>query len=943
MRPRDYDPDEADPQAYLDALEDWENEQERLIAAQQAASDALVAAQAAQSELDGLVAALDQLRAIVAGHRDALSANGFDLGALDPEVAEADGLVADYTAAREVATARLIGGPAASVPLVLLPVRLQTRWLDGALNVRVYPGELGVDGHDPTLTADEKTWAQHYWAVRSGDVDADQEETWQQLVRRFGPTRAAWLVGATRPGAPDVVDRPQPWPQPAQARLLPDRFAVVAFSAGLPVDVGPAGGPPRYVTWSAPVAEPLTLSPADESSWWSDLEAAHGAGMAVAIRPPDGHPPIDTLVAVGLRGARPEETAEAGLAGLLAAHAVTSGVQLLPDGTATNNSAHVRSAHSPQAQERAARAVRDAAVTPPPVPADGSAGQQLATILGLDAEVVAGFDGSGTDWRTLTEAARLVVGAGTQGALRRALAAEAGSADAPWTLLTAGGPAPVLRVGRQPYGVLPASAPGRWTGQAGETGGVLATALHQWGAAVGPALATDPGDPPSPVSGVSQPRAVTPEDDRDLPSVLLESASSLTWSVAGGGPGESDPTADAATGLVGPAEGASSIAVALPAIVAAAPDELPSLPAQTRTGSLVARIAVAAKSSAAAAADPVAARNAVEQVDAALSVLAAAVRAPVARTVGELLDATSHRFDAWVSAVVTERLAAQRKAAPPEVVVGAFGVLTGVSPRVLPRSYGHVHAPSLGHAATAAVLRSGFLGERSRAWAQRVDEAAAECDAIRAELSDDSLSPQERAQLVGELRVAQRRLADTQAAAATLPPLEPAAEQRLPMAVDLSSRRVRGALQVLSAVRAGQPLGAVLGYAFERDLADAGLLAYLAAFRKLTRFRTGTALDDLEQQRQDRRDDLATARRHLAELQQKAAQLAAPLEQARAVEAAAAQRVALAEAAYAPFQRIETVDLPAAQQRVAELTAELAAVDAAKPTPARHPFHVNLP
>ena len=43
-----------------------------------------------------------------------------------------------------------------------------------------------------------------------------------------------------------------------------------------------------------------------------------------------------------------------------------------------------------------------------------------------------------------------------------------------------------------------------------------------------------------------------------------------------------------------------------------------------------------------------------------------------------------------------------------------------------------------------------------------------------------------------------------------------------PFAIDLSSRRVREAQRLLDGVRQGQPLGALLGYRFERSLHDLG-------------------------------------------------------------------------------------------------------------------------
>ncbi|WP_435345345.1 hypothetical protein [Haloarchaeobius sp. HRN-SO-5] len=59
-------------------------------------------------------------------------------------------------------------------------------------------------------------------------------------------------------------------------------------------------------------------------------------------------------------------------------------------------------------------------------------------------------------------------------------------------------------------------------------------------------------------------------------------------------------------------------------------------------------------------------------------------------------------------------------------------------------------------------------------------------------------------------------------------------------AVDLSSDRVRVAKQVLEGVREGQPLGALLGYRFERGLHEAGQQQYIQEFRRAYPTFTGT-------------------------------------------------------------------------------------------------------
>ncbi len=76
---------------------------------------------------------------------------------------------------------------------------------------------------------------------------------------------------------------------------------------------------------------------------------------------------------------------------------------------------------------------------------------------------------------------------------------------------------------------------------------------------------------------------------------------------------------------------------------------------------------------------------------------------------GETLGTCMHRLDAWLSGAATTRLEAVRRARPAGLEAGAFGWVVGLRPAEAgPPSQGFVHAPTLDHAATAAILRSGW-------------------------------------------------------------------------------------------------------------------------------------------------------------------------------------------------------------------------------------------
>ena len=135
----------------------------------------------------------------------------------------------------------------------------------------------------------------------------------------------------------------------------------------------------------------------------------------------------------------------------------------------------------------------------------------------------------------------------------------------------------------------------------------------------------------------------------------------------------------------------------------------------------------------------------------ALAALESLPTAELERLFTETLDLCSHRLDAWITSLFAERLEEMREATPRGAHLGAYGrvenlrpapaarrlplppdrrrALDGVAPALarLPLEQqigtgGHVHAPSMTHAAAAAVLRSGYLSRHGAAAAALRDQ-----------------------------------------------------------------------------------------------------------------------------------------------------------------------------------------------------------------------------
>lgn len=162
---------------------------------------------------------------------------------------------------------------------------------------------------------------------------------------------------------------------------------------------------------------------------------------------------------------------------------------------------------------------------------------------------------------------------------------------------------------------------------------------------------------------------------------------------------------------------------------------------------------------------------AVTQLVGHLRVLGGLSAEQLAATFVEALDPWSHRLDAWITGLADRRLTELRAGGPTGIRLGGYGWVEDLAPDPATPTPGEEpifwHGPSVHHAATAAVLRSG-------------DDATGD---------------------------------------------NPTFE------IDLRSSRAEAARRMLEGIRAGADLAALLGYRFERELHDRGLDVFIAGVR----------------------------------------------------------------------------------------------------------------
>lgn len=805
------------------------------------------------------------------------------------------------------------------LPLALFPVRLETRFADDKLLVRIYHDTVHVDSFEPELTETEIAWGKNFWihTWRAGNDKARARSAWAQLAEHFGAARAAWIAQKLTPGNPEKQpsnpissdgklpvepEFPEPethseaWTRAPYTQILPDKWIALIYesedsepfiydegnSINLPLDVGISPDKNKGLN-----ADALELD--DKIGWLINFDKAEEMGMGLRI-PYASDKPIKRLMVLGVNTALDGKQGQDKLQELIRAHHHTQGISFLPQGTPTNNTGDVISGYSTldPGFENSYRIERE-----PASDLIGNSNRAVtAKALGIDDDVFAHVREADrleqfnaeimnsalwqTTWGYFLEQMMVGPNAPTEQQLRLARTHFE-------RYVRARGPLPAIRVGTQPYGLLPVISLKHWEAMDGDASidKPLAAFLYKLRETWKDALASVPKVPGgsgtfdelqdilnlNPVSVAYYRRAGQRIALRSSPSGsrTYESGSpawknevqnsGLTWMprhirmVYGDFPSNSQWPG----GMIAPLDATGNrdkeyfnylstrsydeirllkfssesnplshwllreaclreYLVAAFRILKLPPEEREE--SEFEEGEISRLWNVLDRS--VSGLHPPKISDYLDNIKRQLSrhdfnvTKIPGISVEVASELGEFssffrsldylsqlasdvldelfretLDLCSHRYDAWATSLATKRLESMRNQSsrPSEptsskgIYFGGYGWVEDLKhAAATEEKHGFIHAPSLAHATTAALLRSGYLS--------RTDQ-----------------------------------------------------NDREALAVNLSSERIRNALWLLDGVRQGQSLGALLGYRFERGLHEnhPGLILdhYIPIFRKI--------------------------------------------------------------------------------------------------------------
>jgi hypothetical protein len=499
---------------------------------QQKLRDVRQARDAARAELRSAALAVGEAEARLAEARRRAAS-----GRPAPEVAELERVLkaaqtraaagreglAGATASARAAAERLLPTPAAlveamrdDIPFLLLPLRIETKFAltvaVPALLVRVFPDDILIAQHERALTPTELADGQTFWRTRArANAEPNpavrenaHRHAWSTLVNRHGGYRASWVARTTRPQNwaetiqdpnalvfPTVDTQPMGWTSAPRAFALPDRLVVRLVAGGVTRDVPGSPIPDDLALGPEPLAaeaafgrDPTTgrLVVSDDLRWLVDFEEAVrvGMGLRIPLDLPRERQGFDRIFVLGIRASSDPPGARALLLRLLESHRFSHGLELVRQGTPTNNTEETPSGHSSAAADwEVALADED---RPAPVAETDELkttdAERLARALGLPLEAMSVF-AHAAELRDVAEAIAMnrALWPGTLGHFLRTLLANLVSRDEiafveRWAtnLVLGRGVLPAVRVGAQPYGVLVTSTLAAWQWSATEVG-----------------------------------------------------------------------------------------------------------------------------------------------------------------------------------------------------------------------------------------------------------------------------------------------------------------------------------------------------------------------------------------------------------------------------------------------------------------------------------------
>ena len=398
------------------------------------------------------------------------------------------------------------------LPIMLFPVRLETRFKQVGsqkqLWVRVFPDDCLVDSFDPELTKGEIESAKRFWAawevaIKNNDEMA-KKQAWDNYVLGSAAGRALWIleekVKTSSYKPTDAELQKSAWSHSARVNLLPERFVLSAYKNGEKVldEIGAVIPDELICSPDGDFESENTITPKDNESgmeqditfgknlqWMVDFNEAVSKGMGFKINltnKQQWNEGFDELCVLGIRVSKDKKETQSAIQNLFQNHQRSIGFGIVPNGTPTNNTESNSSGYSEkvEADETYEYLFNSEAIKETKNFSERQDGQWLADMLGLDLKTFSKTPNANGRDQIEARAMNTALWPATIGYYMKSMM---GSMFKDETIehtkqffkyfITGRGIIPSIRIGEQPYGILPATVLNKSLGGSSSTGSSL--------------------------------------------------------------------------------------------------------------------------------------------------------------------------------------------------------------------------------------------------------------------------------------------------------------------------------------------------------------------------------------------------------------------------------------------------------------------------------------
>lgn len=277
----------------------------------------------------------------------------------------------------------LVGNMSAEIPVVFLPLRIETRFVNAnggsELWVRIYPDDIHVHTHEALLTDEEYVAGRQYWLnllkanKENVSVEDIKKAAWKLFVEGRGAHRGLWVAKQTMPlnwtadlnlgdgelQFPPVGEtKSHAWTQAPRTQLLPDQFVVNIYRSGRLVHAAVGSQVPDTVFLGPdPLQAKDSFEKQDNSiilddsfAWITDFEKAVEKGLGLKITLQDAfldHGMIERIIVMGVCSSASPQEGKVLFEQMIENHQYsTKGFSFLPQRSSTNNTENSGSAYS---------------------------------------------------------------------------------------------------------------------------------------------------------------------------------------------------------------------------------------------------------------------------------------------------------------------------------------------------------------------------------------------------------------------------------------------------------------------------------------------------------------------------------------------------------------------------------------------------------------------